>query len=337
MNINFTRNLALLVAILFANYLVAQDPIFSQYYSAPMQINPAFAGNTYAPHIAINYRNQWPSLDKAYITFGAAYDQLIENLNSGIGIMLLSDNAGNGIYKTSNFSAVYAYRLEVNDDFFLKFGLRGGAIQSTLNWDKLIFYDQLDPINGTTDPNGAPIPTEEQRPNELTRTYFDVGTGFLAYTKNFYGGISLNHLNRPDEGFFNTNENLESGLPLRLAIQAGGQIQLREANRKNDSPAYVSPNITYIRQNNFNQIHANIIASAGLVFGGVGFRHTFGNSDAAIFIAGMQKGVFKLGYSYDLTVSGLAGKTGGAHEVSLILNFEKERKADYNDCFHLFR
>ncbi|MFT4663646.1 MAG: hypothetical protein ACI9XB_000585, partial [Gammaproteobacteria bacterium] len=24
---------------------VAQDPIFSQYYSAPLQINPAFAGN----------------------------------------------------------------------------------------------------------------------------------------------------------------------------------------------------------------------------------------------------------------------------------------------------
>jgi len=32
----------------------AQDPIFSQYYSAPLQLNPAFTGNTYTPHLGFN-------------------------------------------------------------------------------------------------------------------------------------------------------------------------------------------------------------------------------------------------------------------------------------------
>ena len=88
----------------------AQDPIFSQYYAAPLQLNPAFAGNTYSPHIAINYRNQWPSLNQAYVTYAVSYSQFFKDFNSGIGLMILTDDAGQGLYKTTKVSGVYSYK-----------------------------------------------------------------------------------------------------------------------------------------------------------------------------------------------------------------------------------
>ena len=55
--------------VLLLNYTHAQDPVFSQFYATPMQLNPAFAGTTYAPRITLNYRNQWPSWPNAYTTY----------------------------------------------------------------------------------------------------------------------------------------------------------------------------------------------------------------------------------------------------------------------------
>ena len=93
---------SLLSFILFSSltFLKAQDPVFSQFYASPMQTNPAFTGNTYNPFISLQYRNQWPAL-KAYVTYAATYDQTIPDLNIGVGLLLLSDNAGNGIFKTN--------------------------------------------------------------------------------------------------------------------------------------------------------------------------------------------------------------------------------------------
>jgi hypothetical protein len=74
------------------------------------------------------------------------------------------------------------------------------------------------------------------------------------------------------------------------------------------------------------------------LLGGLWFRHTFGNSDAIIVLAGYEMKFFKIVYSYDLTVSKLGTNTGGAHEISLIFNFENKKKyQDYNNCLKLFR
>ena len=56
-------------------YCLAQDPQFTQFYANPLYLNPAFAGSTRCPRVGLNYRNQWPSLNKAYITESASYDQ----------------------------------------------------------------------------------------------------------------------------------------------------------------------------------------------------------------------------------------------------------------------
>jgi hypothetical protein len=59
---------------------------------------------------------------------------------------------------------------------------------------------------------------------------------------------------------------------------------------------------------------------------------------------GISKDAVKIGYSYDFTISALAGRTGGSHELSFILNLDKldnnrrrNDARDMNDCFKLFR
>ncbi|MCB0582839.1 MAG: type IX secretion system membrane protein PorP/SprF, partial [Phaeodactylibacter sp.] len=92
------RQLLLFVpCILFLLPLRGQDPIYSQFFAAPLQVNPAFAGTTLSPRVTANYRNEWAAYEGGYETYSVAYEQSIESLNSGIGLMVLGDDAGNGI------------------------------------------------------------------------------------------------------------------------------------------------------------------------------------------------------------------------------------------------
>lgn len=334
----------LLPALLFLSLLSVvtlrgQDPIFSQFYAAPLQLNPAFAGNNYAPRVAFNYRNQYPSWTSegsAYETYSASYDQYFDDLNSGIGLLVLTDDAGNGILKTNRLSAVYSYRLQLNRSLYAKIGVEGSFVQTQLDWDKLLFPDQIDPESGPVSPGGTPIPSTEVRPDDLTVNSFDLSTGMLLYSDVFYGGVTLKHLNTPRESFLDINDNLNNGLPLRVSLHTGAQFRLQPDNKGN-SPAFLSPNLMYVRQGDFQQMNVGAYAGAAFVFGGLWYRTTFTNSDAAIFLVGVRKDIFKIGYSYDLTISGLAGQTGGSHEISLSLNFERSRRVDINDCFEMFR
>ncbi len=312
----------------------AQDPIFSQYYSAPLQINPAFAGHGYAPSFALNYRNQWPSLN-AYTTYAASYDQYLDYLNSGFGVMILADDAGEGLLKMTKVSGVYAYRLKINDEFFVKLGAEASVVQARLDWSRLVFLDQIDVENGPISPGGTPYPTEEEQPENLTNVYFDASAGLLLYGKSLYGGFAIKHLNTPNESFLNINNNLNGGLPLRYTVHAGAEISLSQSNKREGAP-FISPNLLFVRQGDFGQLNIGAYAGMGMIFGGVWYRNAQSNADAVIALIGVQKGIFKIGYSYDVTVSGLASESGGSHEISVSFRF-REPGVDFNDCFQMFR
>lgn len=336
----------LLLATLGTTALQAQDPVFSQFYSTPLALNPAFAGTTYAPRISAIYRNQWPShADNgatAYSTYAASYEQFVPSLNSGFGLMLLSDDAGD-LMNMTNFAASYAYRVDVNEDFHMKLGLEAGFRQYSVDWDRLVFLDQLNPITGSVDENGIPNPTNEIRPDQLNTTVFDVGAGLLAYSSTYYGGISIHHLTTPDEGFVQTNSGLVEGLPIRLSLHGGAQFIIKEGNKHQPS-TFISPNILLLKQGDQGQVNVGAYYSMGLIFAGGWYRHAFGNTDAAIAMVGVQYDVLKIGYSFDFTMSELSAATGGAHEISLVINLDnsdnlrKRRHANrYNDCFKIFR
>ncbi|MBK7939431.1 MAG: type IX secretion system membrane protein PorP/SprF [Lewinellaceae bacterium] len=99
------------------------------------------------------------------------------------------------MYKTTRFSAVYAYRLNVTDNLALKLGVEAGMHQTNLNWDKLLFPDQIDPIGG---PGG---PTGELRPDATNNTQLDISPACSFSAKNFISARRLNTSTPPAKAF----------------------------------------------------------------------------------------------------------------------------------------
>lgn len=323
-----------LIPLLFlSERTLAQDPVLSQFYSAPMQLNPAFAGTTNSPRIGLNYRNQWSSIFNAYTTYAISYDQYFKPFKSGIGFSAMIDRAGDGIYNTGNFNLTYSYRVEVVEDVFVKGGIQAGLYQTNLNWDKLVFLDQINPLTGSTS-----TLSEENRPEQLSRSLFDISAGLLVYSELFYAGFSIYHINTPDDNLIPVNETLQDGLPVRVSFHGGTQISLNKDNKQKFN-AFISPNIMYTRQRNFQQLNVGTHIGWGPVSVGGWYRYAFSNTDAVIMTAGVSQGIVKLGYSYDLTLSRLSSISNGTHELSLLFNLDKGKKKeiDYNDCFQLFR
>jgi type IX secretion system PorP/SprF family membrane protein len=330
-----------LLCTVFFTALRAQDPVFSQFYAAPVYINPALAGISIGPRLNLNYRNQYPGWPNAYSTLAATVDAPLEKFNSGIALTIVSDDQGDGVYKNNYFSASYAYHARFDNGIAARMGLSAGAIQTSVDGSRLIFADVIDPITGV----GNQAATEEQIAN-LTRTALDLTAGFLLSAGPAYVGLSLAHLNSPDESLLVVSDNLAVGRPLRTTVQAGAQIELSSYNKRRQA-TFISPNLLYIRQGGFQQLNLGAYAGFGRFFGGLWYRHAFGNADAFIATAGFREGVLRVGYSYDLTISELAGVPGGlggTHEISVAIDFGNSREMQqrryrdrWNDCYGMFR
>jgi type IX secretion system PorP/SprF family membrane protein len=314
-----------------------QDPIFSQFYAMPLQINPAFAGSAFAPRMGLAYRNQWTGFNSAYQTYSAFYEQRFDRLNSGIGFNLEGDNAGAGIYKTTKFSTIFAYRLAITDDLGIKFGAEAGMHQVNLNWDKLLFGDQLDEVNGIS------YNTEEIRPDATNVSRLDLSAGLMLLSSKFYIGGAIKHLNNPSEGILLVNDNLSRGLPMRYTLHGGTEIIVKRGNKR-QAPSFISPNFLFLSQGPYRQLNIGAYAGLRKFYAGIWHRHTFRNADAVILLAGFRDGVFKIGFSYDATVSGLSGNAGGTFEVTMGILLDKserlrkkKKRADINDCLKMFQ
>ena len=130
--------------------------------------------------------------------------------------------------------------------------------------------------------------------------------------------MSVKHLNAPDIQFIESGKD-ESirGVPVRTSVHMGGQIYVKALNFRK-SKAYFSPQIMYVYQNPTSQVLVGGLLDIGVMSVGTWYRHAGSNGDAVIFSTGFEKDFFRFEYSYDLTVSSLAG-TGGAHEIGIVM------------------
>jgi len=326
------KGVAIILIFFVWQNAMAQDLEFSQYFNAPTYTNPAFAGVDAGPRFTLNYRNEWGGLNNAYISYAASYDQNFSAIGGGIGGVLLSDRQAGGLYVTNSFTGMYSYQINLSRRYVLRVAASVGIIQHRINTDQLIFAENINPADGTVISSGS-----SDMPDQPTKTFPDFGAGFLLYTHKFFFGASANHLTSPNESLISSQL---SPLPIRSSANLGWEFH---SGQHQHTPVYFSPNFLFVQQAKFKQLTGGAILGVGVVYGGLYYRTTFTNGDAVILQAGLKKGVFKMGYSYDATVSALKGKAGGTHELALVLNFhdsekiqKRERSKTYSKCPDVF-
>ena len=303
--------------------LRAQDILMSQYFSAPLQVNPAMAGISYGPRVTLNYRNEWSSLGNGFnggfTSYMAGYDMHIDAIRAGIGALFVADQLANGIYGTYTAKFMYSQQFKFNHKMALKLGLEGDYIRTQLNWNQLLWSDMVNPLTGFYNNVNVPNPTQEEMPGKLYNNNGEMAAGAVFFYENYYIGFSAHNflIHRPS--FYND----QSPTPLELVLHMGANLPLNNprASRNN---IWLSPNVLLMSQGQAYQAEGTLLMGIGIIYFGLGYRNVIRNSDAVIGYLGVKKGKFRIGYSYDYTISKLIKQTGGTHELSFTFNWTGE-------------
>ena len=303
-----------LVVIAVGSFLVteAQDPLTSQPMSTYTELNPSFMGKDSSNVAYLNYRNQWPNIQGSYVTTRFGYHHYVSKINGYIGISLMRDDAGSGTLTATNLALNYTQNIRVRK-VLIKTGVKVGYYQKVLDWSKLTFGDEIDQQLGFISS------TPGAREGQQGISYFDFSVGASAYWKGFTFGGAIYHPTEPSEGFVNSS----SGFPMVLSMQLSKTF----STMIKEHDLEVSPYLMYTKQRDFIANNIGILTSYRWAILGFSYR----DDDAFIAIGGIKTKYVNVIYSYDHTVSSLAGLTGGAHEVSLLFHpFKKRKKAHKN-------
>jgi type IX secretion system PorP/SprF family membrane protein len=302
--------------------LKAQDAQFTQFYAAPMYLNPAFTGVTYEHRFVANYRNQWPGIKRAYQTYMASYDYNMSDINSGLGITVMQDRAGTAGLTHTQFGINYAYHFKVSKLAEIRLGANLNYNMKRIDFGKLRFNDQI-----TT---GSSISTEAANYEQLN--FMDFAAGALLNSTEYWLGLSAKHLTQPNSSL--TGDRVP--LPLSLSLH-GGYRFIIEQKSKNDIKRYISPAFNYRHQQKYDQLDIGVYyyhlpLNVGLWYRGLPFKNygpTYSSRESIAILVGFDITEYNLriGYSYDLTISklGVANSLGG-HEVSLVYEIAKKKK-----------
>jgi type IX secretion system PorP/SprF family membrane protein len=294
----------------------AQDPQFSQFYANPLFLNPALAGTTECGRINLNYRNQWPGLSNAFSTYNASYDQNLPGINSGFGVLLMNDQQGDGALSTVSASAFYVYKLKVSEPIMVNFGVKASYYQEKLDWAKLTFADQINSATGEISNS-----TSETPPSSFSISTVDFSVGALmSYYDMFFVGVAADHITQPQMSYY---EDPNSKLNMKITTHASVNINLTQGmlGGYDEDDIMLQPSILYMQQGKFHQLNAGIYVNKYPFVIGAYYRHNFQNPDAVIALVGLTFNKLRFGYSYDVTMSNVGGKAGGAHEISLAWDF----------------
>jgi type IX secretion system PorP/SprF family membrane protein len=313
----------------FTLNLPAQDIQYSQFYANPMYLNPAFAGSAHATRFVLHQRIQWPALDAQYLSSSFSADSYFKNYNSGLGVIFLRDVQGTRTISTTEMGLAYSYELQISSRFSARLGLQGNYVSRYLNYNVLTFPDQYTDNGFTGNKTGEPFGKE-------TVKFFDITTGGLFYSDNFWIGYAAHHINEPNQSFYGS----VSRLPLKLAITGGYRLKLLQSRRTGEEDATIldiTPTVHYKLQEKSDQFDAGVYALyyqtiLGFWYRGIPFKQydtDLQNNESMVFLAGYKYKNLSVSYSFDFTVSKLTrANTGGSHEVNLtyLLDWPPKRK-----------
>lgn len=315
-----------LLVVVSVGGAMAQDPQFSQFYAAPLYLNPAFAGSTNQARAGINYRNQWPAIDANFTTMSFFADYFIEDKNSGVGFLLTRDREGLAGLRSLSLGLQYSYELAITKAIGFRPGVQLAVFNRDVNFDRLTFGDQFDPSTGQF----IDQPTAETFSTNFSKTFFDVSFGGVFFTRSAWLGVAANHLNKPNQSIIDER----SPLPVKVSVHGGFKFYMKPGVMGSgvyarNAERSIAPAVQYRHQGNFDQMDLGLYFTfeplvLGTWYRGVPFKNIDGfvNNESIVLLLGFTqigaKDAINIGYSFDYTISKLGPGSGGAHEFSLV-------------------
>jgi len=325
----------------FFEVLHAQDKHFSQFYAAPLNLNPALTGAFEGRYrVGTIYRDQWRKvLDNPIKTFALAADLRFDAPGKhvradavGLGLVFFNDKVSVVDFSTTQIALSLAYHksLDVDNRQFLTLGLQGGLTQRNVNYEALDFHDEFDGTTGYVFSTGENLPT-----NNFSFTDYSAGLNYSAQigrSGGLYAGLALHHFTQPQISFYeNTGEG--DKLYMKISGQFSANIPLSRDNR-----ASILPRLLFAKQGPHLEINAGAnfktalgqYGSTAVHFGSwvrpVRNDDGFG-LDAVVALVGIEFNNVLVGLSYDLNLKALQAKQRqAAFEISIAYlgNYENE-------------
>ncbi len=310
------KNTIYLIFVFAALTANAQDYQYSQFYNAPLYLNPAFAGTAESHRFGLNARSQWSGVTNSLLlNGGVSFDYNFAEYNSGLGMTLNNDFWGGGSLRSTTLDFMYAYSvlLHKKQKIALRGALKAGVGQIGYNFQNLTFGDQYNNrglIDGRATAEDLPLGGA---------FYTQFGGGLLLYSNKFWFGASADRffatdIVAPSGGQFNFQR-----LPMQLSVHGGYRFNL------NDDFSII-PAANYKMQARYTQADLGVYLEVqdftfgtwyrGLPFGNYNIGGVL-NQDAIVLQIGSTWENLTWGYSFDMTLSRLTLNTAGSHEISL--------------------
>ena len=237
----------LLVFNLFGFQLYGQDVTFTHFMQNPIYYNPAAVGIDQGMLISLNYRRALMYLPSKFETIALGIDQSLHDTEirglGGAGLFLTRNQEGDGNYNTTALGIPLSARVIVNEKLKFQVGIAPVIYQKSINFDNLVFFDQLHPYYGVVVPKSAlSLLTADQ-----TVTFFDFHIGIFgryetdptdqSYERNnvFDFGFSIQHLPEPNQSFEHVTAKLPSKYSAHDALQPCN-CNLRLSGGKRSTP-----------------------------------------------------------------------------------------------------
>jgi len=319
------KKISLLILSIVFYSAYSQDFHYSQFYNSPLTTNPALTGLTDGDfRLGGLYRNQWWNTTNSFVNTAFSTPSIfidapiyINKSAIGLGLVVLNDRVSAGLLNDFTALGSFSYILGVgkNQNHIISFGLQGNYTNRSFS-DNLQFASQFED-NEFNSSYGNPEILKGK-----TFHHIDANAGIaynakISKTLKVNLGFSAFNIIATD---YSSLEGSEQANYRRFSGQLGADIGNKFA---------VLPSILFMQQNNINQLNAGLALAykfsekTRLYLGAYNRSNAWLKNlqmDAMIGYLGMDINAFKVGLSYDYTMSNLknAPKNTGAVELSLI-------------------
>lgn len=320
--------LVVILLALSATSARAQIVQFSQFYSSPLFLAPSYAGTVKASRLSLNYRNQWPEAG-TFNTYALSYDQNMYKINSGIGIMAMRDEAGDGCLARTDVGVSYSWYTQMVRKWYFRPGISVKYCKRSIDFEKLVFSDMIDEKG-----NISRVTTED--PPLSSKPYLDMSASTLFYSEKYWGGVTVDHLLKPKTSLYDDPDYQDN---MVMSVFGGAKVYVGKGptgrGRKNVEDLQ---SVTFSMLYQWSKVSDQLDCGAywnknpftlGMWLRGIPLASgdSFGNLDAIIFLVGYKIFSLHIGYSYDFSIGELLSVSGGAHEISVMYEFEPKAKA----------